>query len=95
MTALFFCLLFIVLAFLCAKLEKKVRVWQHKKEEKKRREEVYKRHLLSSLDAVKDAVTPEPEEEEASDVDKLLKANREILNKKDVRRAMKDELGIE
>ena len=64
-------------------------------EAKKAEEQDYRDRTLRALERTASAVPLETEVEEPSTLDCLLEGNRKILEKQRVRKAMKDELGID
>ena len=53
----------------------------------------FQREVLSNLESIKDATVPQTPRQDP--VENLLQANRELLQKKQVHNAIKEELGIE
>jgi hypothetical protein len=89
-------LFFIGLIFLSKKGEKYFKQRAIDMAAKERYDEDYKNRTLKALEDMSDAFTPEELEtlQEPSLLENFLEGNKELEEKRKVRQAMKDELGI-
>lgn len=69
--------------------------WQKSLDEASERENDYRGRTLRALERMSSAVPEEESIEERSTLDSFLEGNRKILEKSQIRHAMKDELGID
>ena len=83
---------FILLIIVCNKASRALNMWASARERKAQTEAFYKQSMLSSLQGIEQAVTPEPVSTNPGDA--LLRANQKLIEKREVKNAIEDELGI-